>query len=316
MSFNPKISFILYINKNTESLEECLERLSSFDQNDVEIVIRQDQENDEANAILDRFFNTIRPNVVFVKNQEFLGQSFCFNSAINLCSGKYIYFMAYNDVLHENLLSEIEQPMNENYDVISLPSLKTSFFSLEKNEYNKISKELILASGTANLRDKIFRKEYLIESQLNFEVGKWYPDVFILNVLLSFNKWWNILGEPLVDIRKEYSVSFNLYDYLYQVEDLFDLAIKANVYEEFKKEFDCWIITICLYQFLSKIYANYSIHFTVKKSVEKNARIIRLAMKHVEQVISKYVPNYESNPYYKMNATKLLKYYNKSKKVM
>ena len=316
MSFNPKISFVLYVNKNTDNLEDCLESLCRFNSDDVEIIIEHDPESEEVDNILNKFFSTIRTNVVYVRNQEFLGQSFCFDNAIRLSQGKYIFFMGYSDVLSENLLKELETPMNEEYDVISIPSVKTSFYSLDKNEYSKISKDLILASGIGNLRDKVFRKQYLIESQLNFETSRWYPDVFILNVLLSFNKWWNILGEPLVDIRKEYSTSFNLYDYLYQVEDLFNLAIKANVYEEYKKEFDYWIITICVYQFLSKIYTNYSIHFTVKKSVEKNARVIRLAMKHVEQIMSVYVPNYERNEYFKKNATKLMKYFNKSLKVM
>lgn len=315
MSFNPQITFVLYLHKNAKNLEECLASLVQFDPNDTEIILVHDEDSDEVNLVLENFFKTIRTNIIYIKNQEFLGQSFCYNNAIRLSSGKYIFFLSYNDVVSANLLKEIKEPMEQEYDVISIPSQKEKFYYLEQNEYTSLNKELILSCGIANLRDKIFRKDYLVQANLSFEDGRWYPDVFILNVLLSFNKWWNVLGDSLLDVSKDSETTFNLYDYLYQVDDLFNLAIRADVYEEYKKEFDYWITVICVYQFLSKIYSTYSIHFTVKKSIEKNARAIRLAMRHVTQVINKYVPNFERNVYFKKHAKEIMKYFTKSEKV-
>lgn len=316
MSFTPKLSIVLYLYKNSENLDDCLEALSSFNHDDLEIIIQQDPGSDEIDTILTKYFSDIRTNVIYIRNQEFLGQSFCFNNGIKVASAPYIMFMGYNDVLSPRIIDELNSLEAQNYDVISIPSMKDGFYPLEENEYSGLSKELIVNCGVSNLRDKIFRINYLKDTNLTFEDEKWYPDVFMLNVLLSFKKWWNILGDPLIDIRKEYNTGSNLYDFLYQVGDLFDLAIKANIYEEYKNEIDFWITTVCVYEFLSKIYANYSIHLTNKKSLAKNQRIIKLAMKHVKQVINRYVPNFQKNIYFKKYATKMMKFFNKSEKIL
>ncbi|GAA5414394.1 glycosyltransferase [Ureaplasma ceti] len=317
MSYTPKISFILYVYKNTENLADSLAALTKFNERDVEIIIHQDPGSSEVDQILDNFFQDCpNHNITYIKNQHFLGQSFCFNEGLKIVHAPYTMFMYYNDVFDLKLLDTLNFPITQGYDIISIPSLRESWYPLESNEYCGLSKELILNCGVSNLRDKIFRTAYLLESKLDFEEDKWYPDVFMLKVLLTFNKWWNILGEPLVDIRKECIAGSNLYDFLYQVEDLFDLAIKSNIYETYKEEFDYWITIVCIYEFLSKIYANYSIHLTNKKSIEKNIRVIKLAMKHVTQVIDKYVPDFKTNKYFKKYATKTMKYFLKSEKAI
>ncbi|MBR2651650.1 hypothetical protein IKD48_02530 [bacterium] len=58
--------------------------------------------------------------------------------------------------------------------------------NLNSDNFQDISSELILGISSKEIYDKIFDVNFLKNNNIRFVVDKWYPDLFMLEVLLTF----------------------------------------------------------------------------------------------------------------------------------
>lgn len=308
------ITFVLYLNQNSSSLDLCLNQLSKLDKEQLDVIVYLDSNLPELCATIENFFsNNEYRNFTLIKNHSHLGQAFCYNDAIQIATTKYIMFLNFNSIIDDNFLDVTSEFFSGDYDVISVESTNPNlFYNLISPEYSELTKKLILGATNQEVYDKIFNLEYLRNNEISFIDNKWYPDYFLLQVLLTFKMWKNILSQPVITFRKNPDLEFNLYDLLFQIKKMDALAHSSAIANDFGMELEYWYSYIAKYKFLSKIDEKYPLSKTNSKLVSlKNKEINKLAIKNVTKNIKLFCKNLSKNPYYK-TFKKLLETYNKN----
>lgn len=296
-----KLTFVLYLNQNSSSLDLCLSQLAKLDPKETEVIVCLDSDLEDLKATIDIFFNKKRTNFVLVKNTKKLDIGFCFNNAINLANGKYIMFMNFNSIIDDSFYSEVEKLFDNNYDVISFENTTPSvFYNLNHDEYNEIDKELILFLTDINsVYNKIFNLEYLKNNQINFAENKWYPEFFELQTLLTFKSWRHIINKPIITFRNSPIDDFNLYDLLFQIRKMDELIKVNELSDEFTEEWEFWYACILKYRFLGKIHQKYPLNKESKLLNFKSKEVHKLANQNVNKQLKIYCKNLMKNKYYK-----------------
>ena len=320
MQKKPFISLVIYANKRKENLSSSLTALKKLNLNEVEVILINDNAIKDVKEIVDLFLLSNLKNVTYVNNQETLGQAFCFNMALKMALGQYIYFFDANHILEANFVSRLKKEVGgeTTYDVISLKGSEDPLFSLKDKEINQLSNELILHCASIGIKALVFRKDFLLEKNLLFENLCWYPAVFLVSVLIKFKNWLNLSNSknPFLSFKKESVFEYNIYDYLYQIHEFFKIITQAKVYEPYKEAFNFWITIICVLYFIRKIYKEYAIKISDKESLKKNKQIIKTAINHIINIINRYVPQFEENAYFIKVKPEITKYFLMSCKIV
>lgn len=296
------ITFAIYLNENSSSLNLCLNQLTRIDKEDCDVIIYLDSNSQDLNITIENLFlNNTLPNFTLIKNSTHLNKAFCFNDALNSCNSEYIMFLDFNSVLENNFFLELKPYLDKNYDVISVDKTNPNiFFRLNEDEYTKINSELILSNATKSIYDKLFNVDFLKNNDIKFNDDKWYPDYLMFQVLLTFKRWRNLKGSQIITFRKNSDVDFNLYDLLAQVQLISNLATSNQLNDEFKEELEFWYAYIAKYSFLSKFFEKYQITKSNKILSTKNKEIQKLAIQNVNKIVKLFCENLTKNQYYKI----------------
>lgn len=298
---SPKLTIALYLSEDSPSLALCLKQLFKLNKNNVVVHVYIDSQSLELMATVETFFssNKIKDFILF-KNLNSLGASFCFNNSLDACKSKYILFMNFNSILADNFYEKISKLLDQNYDVISCDSVNHNFLhNLNSDNFQDISSELILGISNKEIYDKIFDVNFLKNNNIRFTVDKWYPDLFMLEVLLTFKKWENIKNVEIISFKKNIDINFNIYNLLFQIKLMDDLVTKYSLKDEYLSEIEYWYALIAKYKFLSRINAKYYISENSKMLNVKNNTIRKLAIQNSNKYINMFCSDLTKNKFYK-----------------
>lgn len=318
MPKQPILSIVFYANKRKENLSNSLINLQKINSNDVELIIFSDDAIPSVQEAINLFLLNQNKNIVYVQNKESLGPSFCFNTAICFARGKYIIFWDCNHLIDVNINQKIKKYLEKKtYDIVVLADDREPFYRLESHEINELNEELILYCASNGMSGLLFSLDFLKTNKISFVDLNWYPDVFLARVLIKFKSLLNLTDKvPVITYKKEVVFHYNIYDYLYQVDEFFRIITKYGLYEKFKDAFDFWIVLICINNFVKKIFQTYAIKISNKESMKKNSKIILTAINHIISITNKYIPNFEENKFFKPLKTKITRYFVMSCKVI
>ena len=297
-----KITFALYLNEHTTSLNLCLDQLNKIDQDTNEIIIYIDSDSVDLNVAIQQFLQSNKfKNLIVVKNSTPLNKAYCFNDAIKMANSEYILFMNFNSIIDDNFSNEVKDVLNNNYDVISFEATNPDiFYKLKGHTFTKITSELITSNATKTLYNKLFNLEYLRHNKIFFKKDKWYPEYFLFQIFLTFKFWKNLESKELITFRKNNDISFNLYDLLFQIEYIDKLAKNYQIGNEFRDEFEFWYAFIVKYKFLSKIFDKYKANDSKNIQYLKNKEIQKIAVQNAKKIVKEFCPNLSKNPHYKI----------------
>jgi glycosyltransferase involved in cell wall biosynthesis len=204
----PKVSICIPTYKHPQHLARTLQSILSQSFQDYEIIITDDSDNPEVQAILNSFNWQITP--IYVQNQPILGVPNNWNFCLSLAKGEYIKFMFYDDYfLHQYSLAHFVEALDNHPDCnIAFSSALVADLSVNLYYVNQITSEqidlmrkipqvLILKNYIGMPSQTIFRKN----TQLTFDPQlKWMVDLdFYLNILKRNSNFIN-LAEPLVGL--------------------------------------------------------------------------------------------------------------------
>lgn len=190
----PKVSIIIPVYNVEPYIEECLQSVirQSY-KGMIECVLVDDCGTDKSMEIAERLIADYDGPIEFkvVHHEYNRGLSAARNTGIDVSCGEYIYFLDSDDWISDDCIEKLVQPLGlEQYDFVVGHcewNGKDSFVTCSEGEYHKSgmksdgrSREKNKPIGRIGIPvaawNKLFRKCFLVDNQLYFEVGKILED--------------------------------------------------------------------------------------------------------------------------------------------
>ena len=319
-----KISVIVPIYNAEKYMHKCIESILSQTLEDIELILVNDGSSDNSGKIADEYSKLDKR--VSVIHQENCGPSVARNKGISAAKGQYIGFVDSDDYIEPTMYEELYKvASNKNVQVVMCSYIEKHLYddssiivkpNLEPNKiYNKndIKHKIISTFGKSenygfySLWNKIYLREWLLESGINMDVNRDHGEDW----------WFNI--DVLSSIESFAYVDKELYNYIHSNpnslmfkyrENQFDLFLDGRLkmkeimppeymdYKEFNKRF--------IYEFSSFIIR------TIKEIDDKSKRksLINNVLNNKEVIES--CKDVEGLPIYFKVTTFLIKYRLKS----
>lgn len=182
------VSIIIPVYNTVTYLDACLQSVQSQTYKKIEVIIINDGSTDESEEIIKKYTNNdYRFRYFYQENQ---GLGYTRNRGVSLSNGEYIFFLDSDDTIPKNaislLVSAIKRPevdyavgkvLRFNSERKYVPIRHLEFNLYKKSMVTSIEEhpELIQDSIACN---KLWKKEFIQQHKLSFEIGKYYEDLF------------------------------------------------------------------------------------------------------------------------------------------
>lgn len=288
-----KISIIYHVYKDYTHLKESLDSIMNQIDKNYELILVCDSPDENVYDVINTYNFNENPEVKIIKFMENFGKSFTYNFALEKAEGDYVYFAESRSVLEPNFISKILEVinMNNNYDYINFLSSKNINNELESKEINKSDQESLyfnIVNSKLTIKDKVFKKDFLIENKIEFIQYKTFHSLFLFNVFQHF-EYGYFLNEHLITWKRnpKLGYEYNLYNVLESAEILSNI-LNNEVNDDSKREvFRTWIPIMILYEFVRKMYLSYP----------NNEKIVIKSIYNAMDLIDRIEPNYKKNKY-------------------
>lgn len=210
---NPKVSVIVPVYNTEKYLNRCLDSLVTQTLEEIEVVAIDDGSTDKCSQILDEY-QTKYPEKMKVVHKENGGQASARNLALQLCEGEYIGFLDSDDFVKENMFEKMYSTACEkNADYVACGYTDITY----EDDKEIVLQEYVASKPAYRTEDLFFgalvspflhlyRREIMLESQVNFPEGYIYEDTaFYLN-LIPYIKSIALIQEALA-VRVRHSNS-------------------------------------------------------------------------------------------------------------
>jgi len=208
----PKISIISPVYNVEKFLDRCLNSLLNQTLSDIEIILINDASSDKSLEICKKYEQ--QDNRVTVLNfNEFKGVSAARNEGLKLVKGEFIGFVDSDDYIDLNFYEKLYYAAQEHNADMAYASIIRRYPNKDKirlkidelNVYTKDYDKFINAKAVEmpSIWNKIYRKTYFDQANLNFVEGMYYEDkLFVAKSLYYANK---VVAVP--DINYYYMVN-------------------------------------------------------------------------------------------------------------
>ncbi|WP_051285430.1 glycosyltransferase family 2 protein [Aequorivita capsosiphonis] len=235
----PTISVLIPCYNAEKYLSKAIESVLGQTYDDFELLVLIDGSSDNSKKIAEDFAKNDKRIKIFEKPNS--GVSDTRNYGLKKAKGEFVYFMDSDDWIEPQLLEE-------NLKILDSENLDLIVFGYIQDDENTIgdliaSKEVAprltqLSKGDLKNRldpyhigllgyvwNKIYRKEFLLDNNINFPVGISWGEDFLFNapVFMSSNKiyfnsgcYYHYLSRPTLSLAKSFQ------------DNLFELIIKKN----------------------------------------------------------------------------------------
>ena len=184
----PKVSIVIPVYNVEPYIEECLQSVMRQTYlGMMECILVDDCGTDNSMGIAEQLIEAYNGPIDFkvLHHEHNRGVSAARNTGIDAACGEYIFFLDSDDWISDDCIERLTQPLDfGRYDFVVgdwSSRGKDSFVSCHEGEYYKKGlKPIVRNEITVAAWNKLFRKSFLIDNQLLFEVGKVYEDSIFL----------------------------------------------------------------------------------------------------------------------------------------
>ena len=181
---------------------------------EMECILVDDCGTDNSMEIVQQLVAAYKGPVVFkiVHHDHNRGLSAARNTGIDVSSGEYVFFLDSDDWISDDCIERLTQPLDlEQYDFVVghyERDGKDSFVTCPEGEYYKNRLKTRDNSGLpVSACNKLFRKSFLLDRQLLFEVGKVFEDsIFTFDLACVERKYYIIDSITYYYRRRENSI--------------------------------------------------------------------------------------------------------------
>ena len=211
----PKVSIIIPVYNVEPYIEDCLQSvMRQTYRGEMECILVDDCGTDNSMEIVQQLVAAYKGPVVFkiVHHDHNRGLSAARNTGIDVSSGEYVFFLDSDDWISDDCIERLTQPLDlEQYDFVVghyERDGKDSFVTCPEGEYYKNRLKTRDNSGLpVSACNKLFRKSFLLDRQLLFEVGKVFEDsIFTFDLACVERKYYIIDSITYYYRRRENSI--------------------------------------------------------------------------------------------------------------
>ena len=212
----PKVSIIIPIYNVEPYIEECLQSvMRQTYRGMIECILIDDCGTDNSMKVTEQLIEVYNGPIEFkvLHHEHNRGLSAARNTGIDAACGDYVYFLDSDDWISDDCIKKLTQPIDfEQYDFVIghvLSDGKDSFVSCPEGEYRKNKLESKGRSGIpVAVWNKLFKKSFLVDNQLFFEVGKVYEDsIFSFDMSCVERKFYVVNSITYYYRRREDSIT-------------------------------------------------------------------------------------------------------------
>lgn len=209
---SPIVSIIIPVYNTQDYLKECLKSATEQTFDDIEIICVDDGSTDGSVDIVKEFEkNDARVHLISQKNS---GVSVARNTGIKNSKGTYILFLDADDVLDKDCVRKAyEKIIKTKSDIVAFGTFTVCGENVEKRWDFDIIKKLadgklnskdlsVVINLMHNIWDKLYRRDFLIENDIQFPVGYKIGEDGVFNILCYLNDAkYSYLPECLYNYR-------------------------------------------------------------------------------------------------------------------
>lgn len=222
----PKVSIIIPVYNVEPYIEECLKSVMRQTYlGMMECILIDDCGTDNSMEVAEQLIEDYNGPIDFkvLHHEHNLGPSAARNTGIDAACGDYIYFLDSDDWISDDCIEKLTQPLGlEQYDFVighCEREGKDSLVTCSEGEYHKgVMKsdgrsrgknKPIGRSGIAvAVWNRLFRKSFLIDNQLYFEVGKIFEDsIFSFDLACIERKYYVVNAITYYYRKRENSIT-------------------------------------------------------------------------------------------------------------
>lgn len=190
----PKVSIVIPVYNVEPYIEECLQSVmrQSY-RGEIECILVDDCGTDNSMEVAEQLIADYHGPFDFkvLHHEHNQGLSAARNTGMDAACGDYVYFLDSDDWISDDCIERLTEPLGiKQYDFVMGHNEydgKDTFVTCPEGEYHKyvmksegLNRKMIKPIGRSGIPvaawNKLFRKCFLIDNQLCFEVGKVYED--------------------------------------------------------------------------------------------------------------------------------------------
>lgn len=233
----PKVTIIVPVYNTEKYLKKCIDSLINQTLKDIEIICINDGSPDNSLKILDEYKKLDDRIVIINKYNE--GISVARNIGIKISKGEYIGFCDSDDYVDFDYFENLYNSAKENNCDIAVGGIKRvkdgkikDFYTCYQSKFGKIFKDKLILTNTPDYNyvwNKIYKKEYLLNNNLEFEPNILFEDMRFTPQAIYF-------ANKLITVPNTY--------YYYVMRKNSIVHTKKNI-KEHKKSYDFEINFLC-----------------------------------------------------------------------
>ena len=253
----PKVSIIIPVYNVEPYIEECLQSVMRQSYKGmIECILVDDCGTDNSMEVAGQLIETYKGPIDFkvLHHEHNRGLSAARNTGIDAASGDYVYFLDSDDWISDDCVEKLTQPLDlKQYDFVVghyERDGKDSLVSCPVGEYYKNRLESFGSSGIpVSACNKLFRKSFLLDNQLLFEVGKVFEDsVFSFDLACAERKYYVINSITYYYRRRENSLTTRkgqdkMVDYVVLFQTLRD-RVRQEKYKNLDRIYDYYLFWV------------------------------------------------------------------------
>ena len=265
----PKVSIIIPVYNVELYVEKCLQSvMRQTYAGMIECVLVDDCGTDHSMEVAERIIAEYVGPIEFkvLHHEQNRGLSAARNTGIDAACGEYVYCLDSDDWISEDCIEKLVQPLGfEQYDFVVGHydrDGKDSFVSCPEGAYYRNGLKLTgQKSGIpVSACNKLFRKSFLSDNQLSFEVGRVYEDSFFSFDISCVERKFYVVNSITYYYRKRdgsFTISQNqsakLLDYIGLFQCLKD-RVKQDKYRKLDRIFDHYLFWVKrVFQLISNV---------------------------------------------------------------
>lgn len=238
-----KLSVIVPVYNVERHIRKCLESLANQTLDDIEIIVVDDGSTDLSKDIIKEYVENYN-NVKYYKKENG-GLSDARNYGMEHATGEYIAFLDADDYIDFKAYEKMyEKAKKENSDVVEC-NFYWVYGKRKKKDIGKKyeNKSEMLQTARVVAWNKIYKKELLEKTQIEFPKGLQYEDVEFFYKLVPYIEKISFVKEPLIYyVQRKESLSNYQNEKVKDIFKVLDNVIlfykDKNLYEKYKEELE------------------------------------------------------------------------------
>ena len=240
----PKVSVIVPVYNVEKYIEKCLDSLVNQTLKDIELIIVNDGSTDSSEQIILKYKDKYS-NIMYL-TKENGGLSDARNFGIPHATGDYIAFLDSDDYVELSL-----------YEKLYKKAIETDADMVECDFYWEYSETKMIHDRNAKYKDKsdmyanarvvawnkLYKREVLLNSGVQFPKGLRYEDLEFFYKILPKLRKIELIEEPLIHyVQRNNSITYTqnekTRDIFTILDNIIDYYKANNIYDEYKQELE------------------------------------------------------------------------------